>query len=88
MNKTALGPWTQEVEFESAERKQKTGWVCILDANGEYICKVPKEVSNLIAAAPELLEACQAIRDGWQRNLTEPIALINVAIRKATTPCA
>jgi hypothetical protein len=39
--------------------------------------------AKLIAAAPELLEACIAIRDGWGKNLSEPMKMINTAIQKA-----
>ena len=39
--------------------------------------------ARLIAASPKLLAACKAIRDGWGKNLTEPMALLNLAIAEA-----
>jgi hypothetical protein len=38
---------------------------------------------KLQAAAPDLLSACKAMRDGWEGNLTKPLRLINDAIEKA-----
>lgn len=37
----------------------------------------------LMRAAPDLLAACRAIVDGWEHNLTEPMALVRAAIARA-----
>jgi len=42
-----------------------------------------RDNAKLIKAAPELLEACKAVRDGWEHNLSEAIALVNAAIAQA-----
>ena len=39
--------------------------------------------ARLIAAAPDLLAACEALVAGWEHNLTEPMALVRAAIAKA-----
>ena len=52
--------------------------------NWEMVCdKATGANADLIAAAPDLLEACKALRDNWEHNLTDAMALVNAAISKA-----
>lgn len=37
----------------------------------------------LIAAAPDLFAACVAFIEGWEQNLTEPMAALRLAVEKA-----
>jgi hypothetical protein len=41
--------WTTEIEYQSAERKAKTGYV-ILTFNGKYVGKVVAEYAETIVA--------------------------------------
>ena len=49
-----------------------------------YLSRKTQEANATVChAAPELLEAAEAVRDGWPKNLTEPMARLNAAISKA-----
>jgi hypothetical protein len=81
------GPW-ETSSFTDVVRNV-VEWDICEPGGGDMIAEVavrPEAEANaaLIAAAPELLAACLAMRKGWEHNLTEPMAKINAAIAKAT----
>lgn len=78
------GPWINETYSVVASNTPVDG--------GDIICEAPlifddsmrrwQANARLIAAAPELLDALKAIRDGWEHNLSEAMAQVNAAIAK------
>ena len=63
--KETLTPWSAEVEYISAERRQKTGNSIIYDANGKFLIVAPTEVAARIVssvnqhdALVKVLKAC------------------------------
>jgi hypothetical protein len=78
------GPWTEETDYVSAERKQKSGTSTIRDARGRFICTAPADKGRLIAAAPDLLAALEtAACPCWVHNaaITDDIeALRKIAL--------
>lgn len=56
----------------------------IADENNDLVAKVEQHQHGLLlAAAPELLAALEGIVDGWERNLSGPIADARAAITRA-----
>lgn len=47
--------WTAEVEYQSAEAKQTTGYVHIRNSYGDHVCKVKQPYAEIIRAAPQIL---------------------------------
>ena len=96
------GPWDVESGMVQtvAEHQCKTpncgvhipiAWMDREPGNGTEPCERDAN-ARLIAAAPDLLAACIAVRDGreereewegWDENLSKAIALVNAAIAKA-----
>jgi hypothetical protein len=85
-------PW--KLVWIEPPRVQYAGWFVKMDDEVEFpIAFVTETIggirspqlynARLIAAAPKLLAACKAVREGWGKNLTEPMALLNAAINEA-----
>ena len=56
--------------------------IATVAANGEIDTHpVTQANARLIAASPLLLEACQAVHDNWESNLTEAMAKVDAALR-------
>ncbi len=55
------------------------------EIDGDNVVWTAEDLANarLIAAAPELLAALEGIVDGWERNLSGPIADARAAIARA-----
>ncbi len=43
--------WRWEIEYQSPERKAKTGWTDLIDEDGNYVGKVLNRVAELIVNA-------------------------------------
>lgn len=53
--------WNAEIEYQSAQRRMRTGRMNIRDEQGHFICKVETAEASLISAAPEMLQALKKI---------------------------
>tara|TARA_R100000808_G_scaffold936_3_gene4517 strand:- start:281 stop:601 length:321 start_codon:yes stop_codon:yes gene_type:complete len=97
------GPWTIDVDDGNPWRKhQRTQWYCVRAPGGGWIAQVPEPDSGdarLIAAAPEMLAALEAIAPAYSDaldrlaelgqgfgspGLGETLAKARAAIEKAT----
>ena len=86
------GPWREEEEYISAERKGKTGEYVIRGHMDVFVCKVRGEDdARLIAAAPELLRSlifllncCEMNMDDMEPESLAAIEEAKAAISRAT----
>lgn len=77
-HKTAREARQVALIFNQTNRDEST--VVTFNRRGERVVPV---TAQAIAALPDLIEAAIAVRDGWERNLTGPMALLNAALKKA-----
>lgn len=88
------GPWyiTDRRYIDSHNRGRAYHAVAEVGRNGCRISKVDEANGKLISAAPDLLEACEALRDLCRENTSDVetrilkhlVDVINPAIKKAT----
>lgn len=64
-------------------KKKRASSISSLDAQWE---KLKATALRVKAERDALLAAAKAVRDGWEHNLTEPMALLNAAIDQAEKP--
>ena len=72
---TAPDGQTVAIALRVFERNSMDGWT--------PLDKKTEANARLIAAAPDLLAACKNIQDNFDKNLTEPMRIINEAVVKA-----
>ena len=78
MGKHSEGPW---YAAKSAGRGQG---LIISEKTGKNIAVAYDEIdAPVLAAAPDLLEACEKIIEDWEHNLTEAMRLVHAAVDKA-----
>lgn len=99
MSKSTPGPWVWTIEAEDSEypgayTSLTAGEVKVLSATQDYdmFCwiEVSKSDANIIAAAPELLKACELLLDGLSEQGCdlEAVDFARKAIAKAKgEPC-
>lgn len=84
IDKHTPGPWTWAGVTHvgtgaSPDRGDGTGFYHVADSDGKSICRLeeqPTANARLIAAAPELLEACRELQDALlshDGNLSDPM---------------
>ena len=82
-NNITANHWT--VEADSPHVKGK--WQTVCDINGPWDAKNYKANALLIAAAPELLAACDLVQEAWVNSdiqMSEAVDACLLAIKKAT----